>query len=107
MFIVARSLLGVAEAFFFVAAVAAISDMAPVERRGEAINVGSLAVYIGLAIGPFVGETILAAAGYDAVWLTAAGMAALCRTAHAAVPETAPGALRHRRDRANARRAVR
>jgi MFS family permease len=96
IFIVARSLLGVAEAFFFVAAVAAISDMAPVERRGEAINIGSLAVYLGLAIGPFVGETILAAAGYDAVWLTSAGMAALATVLTLLVPETAPGALRQR-----------
>jgi MFS family permease len=96
LFIVARSLLGVAEAFFFVAAVAAISDMAPVERRGEAINVGSLAVYVGLAIGPFLGETILANAGYDAVWLTAAGAAAVATVLTLLIPETAPGALRYR-----------
>jgi MFS family permease len=96
LFIVARSLLGVAEAFFFVAAVAAISDMAPLERRGEAINIGSLAVYIGLAIGPFVGETILAGAGYDAVWLAAAGAAAVATVLTLLIPETAPGALQHR-----------
>ena len=36
LFIVARSLLGIAEAFFFVAAVAAVSDLAPPERRGVA-----------------------------------------------------------------------
>src|SRR5215207_9599634 len=42
LFIVARSLLGIAEAFFFVAAVAAVSDLAPPERRGEAINYASL-----------------------------------------------------------------
>ena len=67
------SLLGVGEAFFFVAAVAAISDMAPPERRGEAINIGSLSLYLGLAIGPFLGETILAASGFTAVWIAAGG----------------------------------
>ena len=59
LFVVARSLLGIGEAFFFVAAVAAVSDLAPPERRGEAINIASLSVYLGLAIGPFLGETIL------------------------------------------------
>jgi MFS family permease len=98
VFIAARSLLGVGEAFFFVAAVAALSDMAPPERRGEAINIGSLAVYLGLAIGPFVGESILAASGYDSVWLAAAGMAALATVLTLLVPETAPGALRRRLD---------
>jgi MFS family permease len=96
LFIIARSLLGIAEAFFFVAAVAAISDMAPVERRGEAINVGSLAVYLGLAVGPFVGETILGLGGYDAVWLAAGAMAVTATALTLLVPETAPGALRQR-----------
>ena len=96
LFVVARSLLGIAEAFFFVAVVAAVSDLAPPERRGEAINVGSLAVYLGLAFGPFLGETILGLAGFDAVWLAAAAMAGIATGLTLLVPETAPGALRQR-----------
>jgi MFS family permease len=96
LFVVARSLLGIAEAFFFVALVAAVSDLAPPERRGEAINVGSLAVYLGLAFGPFLGETILGLAGFDAVWLAAAAMAGIATGLTLLVPETAPGALRQR-----------
>ena len=96
LFVVARSLLGIAEAFFFVAAVAAISDLAPPERRGEAINYGSLAVYLGLAIGPFLGETILGWSGFQAVWLAAAAMAGTATVLTLLVPETAPGALRQR-----------
>jgi MFS family permease len=96
LFVIARSLLGIAEAFFFVAAVAAISDLAPPERRGEAINYGSLAVYLGLAFGPFLGETILTWGGFDAVWLIAAGMAVMATVITLFVPETAPGALRQR-----------
>ncbi len=92
-FILVRSLLGIAEAFFFVAALAAISDLAPAERRGEAINIGSLSVYLGLAIGPFVGELVLARMGYDAAWLTAAGIAVLATALTVFVPETAPGVL--------------
>ena len=94
MFIVARAIFGVGDAFFFVSAVAAISDMAPPERRGEAINVGSLAVYLGLAFGPFLGETILAARDYNSVWIAAGVMAAATTVISLFVPETAPVALR-------------
>ena len=96
LFIVARSLLGVAEAFFFVAAVAAVSDLAPPERRGEALNLGSLAVYLGLAFGPALGEAILAWGGYDAVWLAALAIAGTATVLTLLVPETAPGTLRSR-----------
>ena len=96
LFVIARSLLGIAEAFFFVAVVAAVSDLAPPERRGEAINIGSLAVYLGLAFGPFLGETILEWGGFDAVWLGAAAMAGTATLLTLFVPETAPGALRQR-----------
>lgn len=89
-FIAVRCLLGVGEAFFFVAALAAISDLAPEDRRGEAINVGSLSVYLGLAIGPLMGESILSAAGFDAVWIAAALMATLATGLTLLVPETAP-----------------
>jgi MFS family permease len=92
-FVIVRSLLGVGEAFFFVAYLAVIADLAPPERRGEAINLGSLAVYLGLAIGPFIGESVLSVAGFVAVWLTAATMAAIATVLSAFVRETAPGRL--------------
>lgn len=92
-FIVVRSLLGIGEAFFFVAALAAIADLAPPDRRGEAINVGSLSVYLGLAAGPFIGETVLAASDFDVVWIAAAAMAVVATGLSALVPETAPAVL--------------
>jgi MFS family permease len=92
-FIAVRSLLGIAEAFFFVAALAAISDLAPEDRRGEAINLGSLSVYIGLAVGPFIGELVLDGLGFDAAWLTAAGIAVLATGLTLLVPETAPAVV--------------
>jgi MFS family permease len=92
-FIAVRSLLGIAEAFFFVAALAAISDLAPEDRRGEAINLGSLSVYIGLAVGPFIGELVLDGLGFDAAWLTAAAIAVLATGLTLLVPETAPAVV--------------
>jgi MFS family permease len=93
-FVIVRAAYGVGEAFFFVAALAAVSDLAPQERRGEAINVASLSVYLGLAVGPFVGETMLAAADFNTVWLLAATLAGLGTLLALMVPETAPSVLK-------------
>ena len=81
LFILARALLGIGEAFFFIAALAAVTDLAPEDRQGEAINIGSLSVYLGLAIGPLVGEAVLGAGGFTGVWLVAGGLTAIapCR----------------------------
>jgi MFS family permease len=92
-FVAARSLLGVGEAFFFVAALAAAADLAPANRRGEAISFLSLSLYLGLAVGPVVGETVLRLTGYAGVWLLAAGVAALAAALSWVTPETAPTAL--------------
>lgn len=92
-FVVVRALYGVGEALFFVAAIAAVSDLAPPERRGEAMNVASLSVYLGLAIGPFVGEAVLAAADFNTVWLLAAALAGLATLLALLVPETAPAVI--------------
>jgi MFS family permease len=98
VFIVARSLFGAAEAFFFVAAA---SDLAPEGRRGEAISFLSLSLYLGLAIGPLLGETVLAATdSYVAVWLTAAAVTVVALGLTLVTPETAvllePGQSRPR-----------
>ena len=93
MFIAARSLLGIGEAFFFVAMLAAVSDLAPRDRGGESINIGSLSVYLGLAAGPFLGESVLRATSYDVVWVLAATMALVATALVLLVPETAPGVL--------------
>ncbi|MGZ9276589.1 MAG: MFS transporter [Candidatus Limnocylindrales bacterium] len=77
-----RLLLGVAEAFFFVAAFAAVADLAPKGRTGEAISYNSLSLYLGIALGPLIGQLLLDAGGYAMAWmggaflaLTAAGLA--------------------------------
>lgn len=93
MFVLVRGALGIGEAFFFVAGLAAISDLAPDDRRGEAINVGSLALYGGLAIGPVIGETILGLGGYDLVWVAAAAIAVVATILCLLVPETSPTIL--------------
>ena len=69
-----RLLLGVAEAAFFVAAVAALADLAPPSRMGEAISYNSLGLYLGLAFGPPLGELLVMSAGFTAAWYGAAAL---------------------------------
>jgi MFS family permease len=66
--IVLRLLLGVAEAAFFVASIAALADLAPPSRMGEATSYNSLGLYLGLAFGPPLAELLVRAGGFSAAW---------------------------------------
>jgi len=70
-----RALTGVGEAAFFVGAATMVTDIVPAARRGEAISYWSVSVYGGLAFGPALGEMVHDAGGFDATWLSAAGLA--------------------------------
>ncbi|MGH2455383.1 MAG: MFS transporter [Candidatus Limnocylindria bacterium] len=83
-----RLVLGAGEAMIFVGALAAVSDLAPDARRGEAISYFSLSLYLGIAIGPFIGEVVLGDDRFALVWLVAAGMAGLSVIFGLRVPET-------------------
>jgi MFS family permease len=89
-----RLLTGVGEAFIFVGTATVVNDLAPDERRGEALSLYSLAVWGGLAVGPLLGELVLGEDRYDAVWLTAAACALLGGVVGLTIPETRPAAAR-------------
>ncbi len=91
VFVIARCILGAGEAFWLVAALAAAADLAPEGRRGESLSFLSLTLYLGLAIGPWIGEAIFAATGsFPTVWLVTAAVAAISLGLAWFVPETAP-----------------
>ncbi|KAA1422700.1 MFS transporter [Mumia zhuanghuii] len=71
-----RLLLGLGEAAFFVAAIAAVADLAPPSRIGEAMSYNSLGLYLGLTLGPPLGEQVVSIGGFRAAWLVAAALAA-------------------------------
>ena len=73
-----RLLQGVAEAAFFVASFALLADIAPPDRMGEALSYNSLGLYLGLAMGPPLGEVLLEHWGYAVAWT---GAALLCAVA--------------------------
>jgi predicted MFS family arabinose efflux permease len=87
-----RLALGAAEAFFFVAAFAAVADLAPPGRTGEALSLNSLALYLGIAIGPMLGRAALDAGGFTMAWLAAAVLALMAAALAWWLPETSdPG----------------
>jgi MFS family permease len=70
-----RLLTGVGEALFFVGALSANVDLAPPERRGEAFSFASLALYVGIGAGPFIGEAVIEHTGFRGAWVVAIGLA--------------------------------
>jgi MFS family permease len=70
--IVARLVLGAGEGALYTAGSAWIVDMAPPQRRGRILGLYGLAVWGGLSVGPLLGEVLLHAASYEAVWICAA-----------------------------------
>jgi MFS family permease len=70
--IVARLVLGAGEGAVYTAGSAWIVDMAPPRRRGRILGLYGLAVWGGLSVGPLLGEVLLNASSYDAVWVCAA-----------------------------------
>ena len=84
-----RLALGVGEAAFFVAGFAAVADMAPPDRTGEALSYNSLGLYFGIALGPPLGELLVRVGGYDTAWSGAAGLCLLAAlTVVLLIPET-------------------
>ena len=70
-----RLVTGVGDALFFVAALSANVDLAPEDRRGEAMSFASLSLYVGIGAGPFLGEALIAWRGFEAAWLASITLA--------------------------------
>ncbi|MFP3905550.1 MAG: MFS transporter [Acidimicrobiales bacterium] len=70
--VAARLLVGAGQGTMFVGAATLVNDLAPPDRRGQAASYFSVAIYTGLGLGPFAGETLLRATSYDVVWLAVA-----------------------------------
>ena len=87
--IAVRILGGIGEAAFFVGAGTMVTDLAPEDRRGEAISYWSVAVYGGLAFGPTLGQTLLGDDRFSSVWIVAAGLALVAAMLGLLTTETA------------------
>jgi MFS family permease len=85
-----RLVSGAGEALFFVGMATAFADLAPPERRGEAMSLASLALYLGIGIGPVIAEITVVRAGFTAAWVMAAAAAGAAMVLVTRVPETRP-----------------
>ena len=90
--VVFRLFAGVGEALFFTGAASAVTDLAPEERRGEAVSFFSLALYGGISFGPFIGESVLGSHHFDAVWWLPAAFGFVAMLLALMVADTRPPA---------------
>jgi len=70
-----RVVTGFGEAGFFVGAATMITDLSPVERRGEAVSYWSVAVYGGLSFGPALGEYLRGTSRYELTFVVSGTLA--------------------------------
>ena len=85
-----RLLTGLGEALVFVGSGTVVADVAPFDRRGEALSIYTIGFWGGLAIGPVAGEALLGNDRFDLVWLAAAACAGIAALIALALPETRP-----------------
>ena len=98
--IFARLFLGAGEGMVYTAGSAWVVDLSPADRRARLIGLYGLAIWGGLTLGPPIGELILHAAGYEAVWAFAAAAPLAGAVIASRIPERfhpAPGAEFERR----------
>ena len=88
-----RLLSGAGEALFYVGTASAINDLAPDERRGEALSYFSLSLFAGIGLGPVLGETVLNSTSFDTTWFVAAACSGFAAAVGLYVPETRPQGL--------------
>ena len=84
-----RVVTGFGEAGFFVGAATMITDLSPVERRGEAISYWSVAVYGGLAFGPALGDLLRGNSRYELTFVVSARSRSSPRSSASSPPRSA------------------
>src|SRR4030095_8799623 len=92
MLVLARLLTGAGEAAMFVGVATAAQDLAPDHRRGEAASYFSVALYGGLAVGPPIGESLVAH-GFTTLWIALAGFCGCAALPRLLTPPAGPVAV--------------
>jgi MFS family permease len=90
--VLVRLFAGAGEAAFAIAVLTVAADLAPEERRGEAMSLVTTASYLGLTIGPVAADFILGDGRFAAAWLVAALLVVLAGAAVIPLGETRPEA---------------
>ncbi|MDQ3102532.1 MAG: MFS transporter, partial [Actinomycetota bacterium] len=85
--IFARLVLGAGEGVVYTAGSAWVVDITDPGRRGRIIGLYGLAIWGGLAFGPPIGELLLRASSFEAVWTFAAAAPLVAATIAYRIPE--------------------
>jgi MFS family permease len=82
-----RVVTGVGQALFFVGGATLAADLAPEGRRGAALSLFSLPIYVGLGVGPALGEYLYRSHGATVAFLVAGSLPALALALWPVLPE--------------------
>ena len=99
-----RLVAGAGEAAFAIAILTAAADLAPAERRGEAMSLVTTASYLGLTIGPVAADFILGDDRFALNWVVAASLVVLGTVAVIPLGETRPASAHEAPGQAGCRR---
>ena len=87
LLLLARLAMGAVQGAFFVGTVTLTTDLAPDHRRGEAASYFSVAIYGGMAFGPWLGEWAVGRWGFDGGWLVGAACMAIAAVVACWLPD--------------------
>jgi MFS family permease len=90
--VVIRLIAGAGEAACAIGLLTVAADLAPAERRGEAISLVTTASYLGLTVGPVVADFALGGDRFALAWVIAAGLVVLGTAVVIPLRETRPAA---------------
>lgn len=105
MLYLVRLAMGLTQGAFFVGSATLVNDLAPPERRGEATNYFSVAVYGGMAIGPLAGELLQRATSFGVAFVAGGGSLVLASLLGSRLPADRPEATARSSSGAPTRRA--
>jgi MFS family permease len=87
-----RVVTGVGQALFFVGAATLAADLAEPGRRGAALSIFSLPIYVGLGVGPAIGEYLYGAHGAGITFAVAGSLPLLGLALAPVLPDHRPSA---------------
>lgn len=85
---------GAFSSLMYLAQATTATELPPVQHRARVFSTFSVAVFVGFAIGPIVGESVLQAHGFGWTFAMAAGFAAVSALVALTLPETKPDEVR-------------
>ena len=93
-FFLVRLAMGLGIACYYPAATSLVADLAPPARRGEILGWFSIFLNLGVALGPFLGETLLAWRGFGTVCVAGVVLACVGLVAVSRIHDDRPSVAR-------------